>query len=342
VRATAPLPADHVDRVEHCLPAENLYAALRRLRPLLDGPGVLVANDLLELAAVSAFPVERTVFSILHGDLDYYYDLAVRHDEDVDVFITYSNLIHRRLLDRLPHRRDTILHVRTGVRIGAQRVAAAGPLRVLFSGRIEGGQKGVFDLPVIAARLRDLGAAVTWTIQGDGPDLAALRAAWPDPDVRWTGRRSMEEAVAELPRHDVYVMPSRWEGLPSALLEAGAAGLVPVVSAVSGLDEVVIDGETGFCCAPGDTQAFAAAVARLAADPILVDRLGAASRARIRTHWDIERNALEFHRHFAQWREWRQPQRRVSKVPYGSRLDQRWLPNALVKAVRRFTWQRPA
>ena len=342
VGAAEPLPVDRCDVVEDCAPAENLYAAWRRLRPLLDGRGALVANDLIELAAVAAFPTDRAVFQILHGDIDYYYDLAARHDADVDVYITYSERMHRRLRERLPHRADAILLLRTGVELGASRTPVPGPLRVLFSGRIERDQKGVFDLPIIDAQLRRRDVQVAWTIQGDGPDLTALRAAWQNPGVRWTGGRSSRDAVAELAHHDVYVMPSRWEGLPSALLEACAAGLVPVVSRVSGLDEVVRDGDTGFCCDVGDTVAFAAAIARLAASREMVDRVGAAGRDRIAAHWNIATNAARYQREFARWREWRRPRPAHRTVPYGSRLDRPWLPNTLVRTIRRFTWTRPA
>jgi glycosyltransferase involved in cell wall biosynthesis len=279
------------------------------------------------------------VFSILHGDLDYYYDLAVRHDPDVDVFIAVSAVIHRRLLERLPHRRDAILYLPTGVRLGPVRTAAEGPLRILFSGRVEHDQKGVLDLPRIATALRRLGVTATWTVQGDGPDLEALRRGWLDGDVRFTGARPLDAALAELPRHDIFLMPSTWEGLPASLLEAAAAGLVPVVSDLPGLADVVVDGVSGYRVAAGHVDGFAAAIARLATDRPLLERLGAAARARAAERWDIERNALAFHAQFARWREWRRPHRPDRRVPYGSRLDQPWLPNAVVKAVRHFTWR---
>ena len=79
----------------HALPLENLHSVLRRFqRALPTGGGVLVASDWLELAWVSSYGTERAVFQILHGDFDYYYDLALKHQDVVDIFITCSRHIH--------------------------------------------------------------------------------------------------------------------------------------------------------------------------------------------------------------------------------------------------------
>jgi len=76
-------------------------------------------------------------------------------------------------------------------------------------------------------------------------------------------------------------LPSAFEGLPVALLEAMACGAVPVVSDIrSGVRQVVRDGENGYVVAPGDVQGFADRLAELARDPALVSRMSyAAHRA---------------------------------------------------------------
>jgi glycosyltransferase involved in cell wall biosynthesis len=77
---------------------------------------------------------------------------------------------------------------------------------------------------------------------------------------------------------DVVVVPStRPDPLPNAALEAAAAGCCVVASRHGGLPEIVRDGETGVLVAPGDPGALAAALRRLAADPALGPRLGAAA-----------------------------------------------------------------
>ena len=331
-RSDEPLPADWQTVVEHS-PRENLYAPLRRMRRAIEGDGALVCNDWLELATAAAYP-GRTVFSILHMDAPYYYDLASRHDADIDVYVTYTQYLRDRLLALLPHRADSIVLRRYGVRVRGQRRPSSGPLRLLYSGRLDR-NKGVFDLPIIDAALRTGGVDVQWTMQGTGPDGDELRRAWPNDSVRWCGRRSMPEVLAEYEQQDVLVMPSRHEGLPVALLEAGAAGMPVVVSDLpTGIPEVVHNGGTGYRLAAGDTTGFAAAITRLARDRDHLERAGQAMREQVSRDWNIETNASGYERLFERWAELRRPRAMGRVVPYGSRLDKRWMPNVMVRAVR--------
>jgi glycosyltransferase involved in cell wall biosynthesis len=80
---------------------------------------------------------------------------------------------------------------------------------------------------------------------------------------------------------DVYVMPSLWEGLSIAMLEAMAAGLPLVISDVSGVSQVVGDDEFGVKVPVGDAPALARAIRALAEDPARRSALGAAARQRV-------------------------------------------------------------
>jgi glycosyltransferase involved in cell wall biosynthesis len=79
---------------------------------------------------------------------------------------------------------------------------------------------------------------------------------------------------------DVYAMPSYWEGMPLAVLEAMLAGKAIVASRVGGIPEVIRDGETGLLVPAGDAPALAQSLRRLLDDERLRSRLGAAARAR--------------------------------------------------------------
>ncbi len=73
-----------------------------------------------------------------------------------------------------------------------------------------------------------------------------------------------------------------------SILEAMAAGLPVVASAVGGVPELVVDGETGLLVPPGDERALAAALARIVGDASLRTRLGAAGRARAEERFALE------------------------------------------------------
>jgi glycosyltransferase involved in cell wall biosynthesis len=331
------LSADAQRTVEYELPPENLHAVLARLaRAIPRGPGVLVTSDWLELAMLSVHDTGRSVVAIVHGDWDYYYDLAVKHQELIHAFVAYSRQIHRRLLELLPERHEAIHFLPYGVAVPAvTRRPAPGPLRLLFVGRMTV-SKGILDLPAIDARLAELGVEATWTLQGTGPEEGALRRLWDShPRVRWSGLQPMERVLAQYLDHDVLVLPCRHEGLPVALLEAMAAGVVPVISDLaSGIRDVVDPGVNGFRPPPEDPAAFAAAIATLAADRERLEAMGRAARATVVARFDASRTVEGYQDLYARWRQIQRPRPAQPTLHYGSRLDRSWLPNSLVYQLR--------
>jgi glycosyltransferase involved in cell wall biosynthesis len=301
--------------------------------------GVLVASDWLELAWVGAQGTDRAVFQVLHGDFDYYYDLAIKHQEIIDVFVTVSRLIHEKLQALLPARVADIHHVPYGVPMAPRaRAPERGPLRLLYAGRFEQVQKRVFDLPLIDRLLQERDADVLWTVVGGGPHEAELRSRWQEsPRVRYRGVLSNQETVELMASHDVFVLPSEAEGLPLALLESMSAGMVPVVSDLpSGVREVVVHEVTGYLCAVGDVSAFAGAIERLAADRARLEMLSRAAREMIADVYDVRRQASSYEGLFTDWSRLRR-QKPLGRLPYGSRLDQPWIPNSLVRFIRERT-----
>lgn len=121
-------------------------------------------------------------------------------------------------------------------------------------------------------------------IAGDGPERGALEAQADalgvSSQVRFLARRN--DVGDLLAACDVFVLPSRREGLGVAALEAMAARRPVVASAVGGLQEIVVEGRSGLLVPPDDAEALAAALARLLRDGELRHRLGAAGPERIR------------------------------------------------------------
>jgi glycosyltransferase involved in cell wall biosynthesis len=244
--------------------------------------------------------------------------------------------MYEQLLEHLPHRASSIHYIPYGIPLPARvRQPSTGPLRLIFAGRLEHGQKGVLELPSIAAGLRDRSIAATWTIIGDGPDGATLRALWPESEsVRYLGSLTNAGTIDRLPDHDVFVLPTRVEGLPVALLEAMGCGVVPVVSNIeSGVPDVVT-AENGLLPAVGDVDGFAAAIARLDGDRSLLERLSAAGRRTVEERFDVRDRVGDYQALYAKYADLYKPLAADAALQYGSRLDHPWIPNPFVRLVR--------
>jgi glycosyltransferase involved in cell wall biosynthesis len=332
------LAADTQTTVEYTLPIENLHAVMRRIIGAVPpGGGVYVAGDLLDLAVASAHDFGRAVIYMLHGDTEYYYDLAVRHDPIVHAFIAYSQRMYAELMRRLPHRADTIFHLPYGIPLpAAVRRPGPGPLRAVYAGRFEQQQKGVFDLPEIDRLLRARGIDIQWTVAGAGPDELELKRRWGfNPQVQWLGSLTTPALLGHYATQDVFVLPTRFEGFPVALVEAMGAGLVPVVSDIeSGVPEIVEKGRSGDCPAVGDVAAFAEALAQLDRDRTRLEAMSEAARQTVANRFDIRDRVAGYQALFARWEELYRPVASVEHLQYGSRLDQPWIPNQLVRLVR--------
>lgn len=104
--------------------------------------------------------------------------------------------------------------------------------------------------------------------------------------VKILGHR--EDVPDLLAATNVFVMPSLWEGLPLALLEAMLAGKPVIASRTSGIPEAVTDGVDGILTTPGNVAALANALGGVLADPARRVSLGAAARARAEANFTLD------------------------------------------------------
>ena len=89
---------------------------------------------------------------------------------------------------------------------------------------------------------------------------------------------------------DLFVLPTTWDCMPLAILEAMAAGLPVIAARVGAIDEQVADGETGLLIPPRDAAALTDALAALLDDPARRTSLGAAGRRRAEACFDARKN----------------------------------------------------
>jgi glycosyltransferase involved in cell wall biosynthesis len=168
------------------------------------------------------------------------------------------------------------------------------PPVILYSGRLRS-RKAVAVLLAAMPRVLAASPRCRLVIVGDGEQgarvAAAVRARGLDAHVELTGALSRAAATERLASADVFCLPSIYEGMPLAILEAMAAGLPVVASAVSGNPEAVVDGETGLLVPAESAAALATALLDLLADPPRRRRMGEAGRRRVAERFAIERVA---------------------------------------------------
>lgn len=118
------------------------------------------------------------------------------------------------------------------------------------------------------------------TLLGDGPRFAEIKNLITELGMkgRITQEGSVDDVMGYLASADLFVLPSKFEGLPISLIEAFIAGVPSVCTAVGGVPDVLEDGVNGLLCAQTEND-FCSKMSRLYCDPELMARLAAGSKA---------------------------------------------------------------
>jgi glycosyltransferase involved in cell wall biosynthesis len=139
-------------------------------------------------------------------------------------------------------------------------------------------------------------------IVGDGPEREALQKLAHNlgiaERVHFAGYQPAPERY--LAAMDVFALTSRLEGLPLAMLEAWAAGLPVVASAVGGVPKVVMHGVSGLLFPNGDLAALTASLKRFFADPEEAARMAVAGTVTVRERFSLQRMASEYEARYRQ------------------------------------------
>lgn len=161
-------------------------------------------------------------------------------------------------------------------------------------------QKAPLDFVETARRAHARDPRLRFAFAGDGdlrPDVErAIAAAALGGVVRLLGWR--DDVPALLAALDLFLLTSRFEGLPRAALQAVAAGVPVVATDTGGIAEVITSGEGGVLVPVGDVEAAVRAVVRLAADPGERRRLASGARSRLGADFDIRRMLRDLEEHY--------------------------------------------
>jgi glycosyltransferase involved in cell wall biosynthesis len=262
-----------------------------RTRALVDrlheiSPDMLLCHaigDKTDFNAIRYFADSIPKILILHNTMVAVYRAAraVRHY--VNATVAISQRVEQDLVSSYGFRGHRMKLIPNGIELSAYPPRTmkepSARVRILVHGRIGHAQKGVLWVPEILARLLHI---PNWdcTISGDGPDLPRLRQRVIRKGlgnrVTFTGWTPHQDVPALMSRHDVLLFPSKYEGYPLALIEAMAAGCVPVASRLSGITDAIIQVDVNGLLFPvGNVTAAADLLDHLVSNP---GRLGSLSQ----------------------------------------------------------------
>jgi glycosyltransferase involved in cell wall biosynthesis len=292
-----------------------------------DPPDVFVPNCsvLAHLAARFLREAGVATVSIVHSDDRYYHELCDRFvvgrpEWRVSGVVTVSAYL-RDLLTARTAGAVPVCYAPYGAPL-PDRTAAWRPdrFRAVYAGRLVEYQKRIGRLTshlVAAAGAVDGFDAVLYGGGEEGDRLAARLGNAPcGARVRLGGVLPPTELQSRMLDAQAFVLLSDFEGLSIALLEAMAAGLVPIVSRMrSGVGDVITDGKNGFVVDADDREAFVRICAELAGNRARWEQLSAAARATVEENGLTSRSCARQWASFLRQFEPRVPPARPIKVP---------------------------
>ena len=299
----------------------RFYRLCRQLRPAIVHTRNLAALEIAVPAALAGVPAR------VHGEHGWdtsdpggtqrkYQLLRRAYSPFVNRYVALSGQIESYLTERVGITASRVERICNGVdtlrfRPASARQALAGspfddPDTVIVGtvGRLQTvkDQLNLVRAMAIARAQGEAGAQLRLLIAGDGPQRAEVEAeiaAAGIGDITWlAGERSdVPEVMRAL---DIFVLPSRAEGISNTILEAMASGLPVAATDVGGNAELVAAGETGALVPAQDPQAMAQALLRYTADAALRQSHGAAGRERVERNFSIDNMVARYTRLYEQ------------------------------------------
>lgn len=309
---------------------ESTVAMAARMATLIsDRPGAVFANFWHDLATLHLYPrSHKTIFYVCHDEG--YLKLAGEYEFMIDVFIAHNYQFYEAMYNAMPHRCGDIYFIPYGVPVpeNMDRSVPGDTLKLVIAARMQE-SKGIMDIPFIDDALQRRRIKVEWTIIGSGPEKERLQRA-----VQGRNRFSFfapehnDEVVALMSRQDVFVLPSRLDGLPVALLESMSVGCVPVISAFNEGIRGVVTPDIGYVLPIGAHEAFADAIASLHLNRSEWVAKSAACRKKIAAEYNAPVQAMKYYALVADYLKLKKPMRNKF-IRYGSWLQVSYWPRLL-------------
>jgi glycosyltransferase involved in cell wall biosynthesis len=338
--AVSQYPLQHLqgavsENIFYYSPRWNFYHTCNRLSKLLpDEKAVIVSHDWIELGMASNLGLPNPVVTFLHGNYDYYYQLAKLHEAVVDKYIVVASVMLKKLQTVLPGREATMRYLRFPVP-PVNFVEKIGMVKhIAFVGRLTQ-EKGYPLLPEIDKRLREKNVCLHWHIVGDNKAEGIVAASWGSKTVvNYHGKMNNSDVLLLLQQMHFFILPSSAEGMPVSLIEAMKAGAIPFVNNLDGgIQELVKDGVTGYTIADNNPEVYAECITKIVGDESLAAQIRMNCIDTANTLFDPANNTRLIEDEICTLFSTAFKNKNPKKI-YGSRLDQKWVPNFFTASVR--------
>jgi glycosyltransferase involved in cell wall biosynthesis len=278
----------------------RLTGYLIKARPMIVHSFLFRANIISRIAAFLArIPLVISSVRVMGGEKDYYHTIEKVTSCMVDHYISVSDSVKEYLIEKANILPEKITTIYNGVTLNGQipkgKGGVPGPFGlgpndsvVLSVGRFHR-QKGYDYLIRAITTVKREVPTVKVLIVGEGEEENDLKNLVKSLDLR------KEVIFPGLCRDvgnilnftELFVLPSLWEGMPNAVLEAMAAAKPVVATRVGGVAELVVNGETGILVPPEDPDALARAMVDLLQNTEKANSMGNAGRERVQEHFSL-------------------------------------------------------
>jgi glycosyltransferase involved in cell wall biosynthesis len=260
-----------------------------------------------------------------------------------DKIVGVSPFIEELARQHLPERMVT--SILNGINLpgelpGAVEHCSDRPRDILFLGRIEDRQKGVFQIPEMLEYLLEREFRTGMTVVGDGPDFLALKQMVETRSlseyITFTGKVASSQVSEYYASHKILVMPSNFEGFPHTLMEAMSHGCVPVSSLLPQCTDICVEhGKSGILVELGNTAGYGKAIMELLEDRERLNNMSQQALIRAREEFS---NARCHQRYLELLESLEDTMREQGRVPLINRKYLTWkevVPFQLVLWVKR-------
>lgn len=330
-----PIEGAVTQQVFYYTPKNNFYYTSKQLAKLLpSNKAVIVAHDWVELGMVSNLGLQNPVVQFLHGDYDYYYSLAKKNEKAINLFIAVCDNICVNLKQALPNRILDIHYLRFPV---PDAYTANKQIdidkEIIFIGRLTA-EKGYDLLPKMAMEINKIDTGFTWHIVGQKSTNDGNEIVWPkNIKVHFYGNVDNEKVRELLTKMTFFILPSKAEGMPVSLIEAMKAGVVPIVNNLKGgIDELIQNGINGFKIGNNEVVEYASKILWSTANRSALKAISTSAKRNADLLFDPHTNTTAIESEMIKLTYYNKIVK--PKKIYGSRLDQKWIPNIITKLIR--------